>query len=106
MTLSLRCALSQQALVEDKDLTDGLWHAFFLPSGERRQGLSLHDQRQGLISFLQCVRHKLRLGTLEVFNTHRIQKLKHCVTDTVRAVWLPMAAYCLLLCWFGEPFSF
>ena len=92
--------------MEDKDLTDALRRTFLLPSGERRRGLSLHDQRQGLISFLQCVRHKLRLGTLEVFNTQRIQKLKHCVTDAVRAgIWLPAAVLCPLLCWFGErPF--
>lgn len=79
-----------QAMVEDKDRTLGLRRAFLLPSGERQRGLSLHDKRQGLILFLHCVRHKLRLRTFEVFNTQQSQALKECLFNAVRAgCWLP-----------------
>lgn len=52
-----------QAVVEDNDLTDALRRTFLLPSGERRRGLSLHDQRQGLILFLLTARRKLEMRT-------------------------------------------
>lgn len=78
-----------QEMVKDKDLTDALWRAFLRPNGRRRQGLSAHDKRQGLVLFLHCVKHKLRQRSLEVFNTKRLQELKACLTDAVRAACLP-----------------
>ncbi|PRW57233.1 Werner syndrome-like exonuclease [Chlorella sorokiniana] len=72
-----------EAAVEDKDLTAALRRTFLLPSGEPRQGLTLHDKRQGLILFLHCVRHKLQLRGLELFDTPRLQPLKQCLLAAV-----------------------
>lgn len=71
-----------QVVVEDKDLMDALRRTFLLPSGELRQGLSLHDERQGLIHFLLSARRKLEMRTMQILEP---VPLMHCVSRAVRA---------------------